>query len=164
FIMSFINLFRSLAARSRRASARRSRPQPTPRRRNTRPLRIEPLEDRCMLSATLVADINPFSIGSIPTNLTDVNGTLFFMPPDGSGRQLYHSDGTEAGTVLVKDFGNNAYVANFTNVNGELFFIASEQGNGGELWESDGTEAGTHVVKVIRPGVGSNPSYLTNVN
>ena len=110
--MSFTNLFGSLAAHFRRASARRSRPQPTPRRRNMRPLRIEPLEDRCLLSATLVADINPFSIGSIPTNLTDVNGTLFFMATDGLGRQLYQSDGTEAGTVLLKEFGNNAYVAN----------------------------------------------------
>src|SRR5262249_34402988 len=154
----------SLAARSRRAPARRSRPQPTRRPRSARPLRVECLEDRCLLSATLVADINPFSVGSSPTNLTDVNGTLFFMATDGSGRELWKSDGTAAGTVLVKAFGSNAYPGNFTNVNGELFFTASE-GTGGELWESDGTAAGTHLVTVIRPGsVGSNPSYLTNVN
>jgi ELWxxDGT repeat protein len=126
---------------------------------------LEPLETRYLLSATLVTDINPFSVGSIPTNLTDVNGTLFFMATDGSGRELWKSDGTDAGTVLVRAFGSSAYVANFTNVNGDLYFTASDQGTGLELWKSDGTEGGTHIVTAIRPGrVGSDPSYLTNVN
>ena len=35
---------------------------------------------------------------------TDVNGTLFFTSfESGSGRELWKSDGTAAGTVLVKD-------------------------------------------------------------
>ena len=34
----------------------------------------------------------------------DVNGTLFFAADDGGhGRELWKSDGTAAGTVLVKD-------------------------------------------------------------
>ena len=39
-----------------------------------------------------------------PSDLTDVGGTLFFTADDGThGRELWKSDGTRAGTVLVKD-------------------------------------------------------------
>ena len=40
----------------------------------------------------------------VPSNLTNVNGTLFFAAQDGEhGRELWKSDGTAAGTMLVKD-------------------------------------------------------------
>ena len=39
-----------------------------------------------------------------PSSLTGVGGTLFFTADDGiHGRELWKSDGTKAGTVLVKD-------------------------------------------------------------
>ena len=38
------------------------------------------------------------------SDLGDVGGTLFFTADDGiHGRELWTSDGTEEGTVLVKD-------------------------------------------------------------
>ena len=61
-------------------------------------------------SAVLFADINQtptgddFEASSSPADLTDVNGTLFFRADDGTnGSELWKSDGTLAGTVLVKD-------------------------------------------------------------
>ena len=40
----------------------------------------------------------------LPAVSTNVNGTLFFAANDGThGRELWKSDGTAAGTVLVKD-------------------------------------------------------------
>ena len=47
----------------------------------------------------------PQPLGSSnPPALTDVNGTLYFNADDGvHGHELWKSDGTEAGTVLVKD-------------------------------------------------------------
>src|SRR5262245_22038625 len=73
------------------------------RRRSTFKPRLEALEDRFVpasgLSASLVADIVPGSDSSNPSGLTNVNGTLYFSTVDG----LYKSDGTAAGTVLVKD-------------------------------------------------------------
>jgi len=51
----------------------------------------------------MVKDINPGSGSSYPDYLTDVNGTLFFTASDGaSGQELWRTDATEAGTVLVK--------------------------------------------------------------
>jgi len=104
-----------------------------------------------------------------PSNLTNVNGTLFFSRFDGTrGAELWKSDGTEAGTVLVKDIqpgSDGAYPGGLTNVNGTLFFRANDGTTGSELWKSDGTEAGTVLVKDIRPGSGGTlPMNLTNVN
>ena len=65
-----------------------------------------------------------------PDFLTDVNGTVFFVADDGAhGRELWKSDGTAAGTVLLRDIrsggeGSNPYY--LTNVNGTLFFEADD--------------------------------------
>ncbi len=82
--------------------------------------------------------------------------------------ELWKSDGTSAGTIMVKDINPgpaNSGIGYLTNVNNVLFFVANDGINGSELWKSDGTAAGTAMVKDIRPGImGSNPSYLVNVN
>ena len=45
-----------------------------------------------------------FYNGSDPANMTNVNGTLFFRANDGShGPELWKSNGTTGGTVMVKD-------------------------------------------------------------
>ena len=101
----------------------------------------------------LVKDIYP-GLGLVPNSsnphdLIDVNGTLFFTAWDGvHGNELWKSDGTEAGTVMVKDMipGTEGASSAVANVNGSLFFIASN-GVRGELWKTDGTEAGTVMVK-----------------
>jgi ELWxxDGT repeat protein len=97
--------------------------------------------------------------GSNPSGLTAVDGTLFFSAFDDSrGEELWKSDGTEAGTVLVKDIepgpGDSSPV-HLTNVNGILFFSAFDDAHGFELWKSDGTKAGTVLVKDIEPGPGA---------
>ena len=47
---------------------------------------------------------NPHDLASNPNDMTDVGGTLFFVADDGvHGEELWKTDGTTAGTVLVKD-------------------------------------------------------------
>jgi len=96
--------------------------------------------------------------GSIPGGFTVFNTALYFSAFDGtSGFELWRSDGTEAGTVRVKDInpgpgGSSPF--GFTVLNNALYFSADDGTNGFELWKSDGTEAGTVRVKVIsRVGV-----------
>src|SRR5262249_22645062 len=92
--------------------------------------------------------------------LTNVNGTVYFAANDGTtGRELWKSDGTAAGTILVKDIwpgASGSYPYSLTSVNGTLFMQASDGTTGGYLWKSDGTPAGTVLVKDILPGRGGS--------
>ncbi len=85
-----------------------------------------------------------------------------------NGSELWKSDGTAAGTVLVKDIrqGGSSSVPQFlTNVNGTLYFSANDGVKGSELWKSDGTVAGTVLVQDLNPGSnGAFPYYLTPIS
>jgi ELWxxDGT repeat protein len=111
---------------------------------------------------------------SRPGDLADVRGTLFFTADDGShGRELWKSDGTRAGTVLVADLtpgaagGYDARPTSLTAARRKLFFTVDDGTHGNELWTSDGTVAGTVLVKDINPtdddDSDNGPTYLTAV-
>ncbi|HEX7184795.1 MAG TPA: ELWxxDGT repeat protein, partial [Thermoanaerobaculia bacterium] len=101
-----------------------------------------------------------------PVHLTVAAGRLFFVADDGvHGLELWTSDGTAAGTVLVRDiyagFGS-ARPWQLTAAGGRLLFAAHEPVHGLELWQSDGTSAGTRLVQDLAPLSGSsNPDHLT---
>jgi ELWxxDGT repeat protein len=85
-----------------------------------------------------------------------------------NGNELWKSDGTAAGSVMVADIRPGSGSSNpsiLTNVGGTLFFTADDGLHGSELWKSDGTTAGTALINDINVGnTGSNPADLTNVN
>lgn len=119
----------------------------------------------------MVKDIFPgidnfqFANSSFPLYLTNFNNTLFFYANDSiHGYELWKSDGTEAGTVMVKDIyqgKENSLIEGFTLCNNTLFFKADDGVNGLELWKTDGTEQGTVMMKDIASGIfGANPNYL----
>ncbi len=108
----------------------------------------------------LIKDINPIggshylpqpTPGLLPW--AEVGDLLFFAADDGThGRELWKTDGTEAGTVLVKDINTQSGESDpgrMTSFQGQLFFVADDGTHGPELWRSDGTETGTALVKDI---------------
>jgi ELWxxDGT repeat protein len=103
-----------------------------------------------------VLDLNPSPLGSFPSHLTDVRGTLYFSADDGvHGKELWKSDGTAAGTVLVADIRpgpGSPYPERLTDVGDTLYFEADDGTHGDELWKSDGSPEGTVLVKDIRHG------------
>ncbi|MDP6512603.1 MAG: DUF5011 domain-containing protein [SAR202 cluster bacterium] len=122
----------------------------------------------------LVKDIFPGGANSESESFTDVGDTLFFAANDGitgsgfNGGELWKSDGTAAGTALIKDIRPGLLPSipyDLTVVGGTLFFRANDGINGFELWKSDGTNAGTLLVKDINPGSGNSfPLNLTSVD
>ncbi|MFN3403215.1 MAG: ELWxxDGT repeat protein [Cytophagaceae bacterium] len=120
----------------------------------------------------LLKDVYPGPTGGLTqfaSFLKDINGTLFFQANDGThGLELWVTDGTEAGTRMVKDINpgvDNSMFTNtnlLTNYNGKLVFTANNGTNGFELWTSDGTETGTYMVADINPGAGNgSPNFYT---
>ena len=82
--------------------------------------------------------------------------------------ELWISDGTTAGTKLVKDINPGTKSSGFRYsifYNGKLYFNANNGTDGDELWESDGTTDGTKLVKDIFSGANnSNPSNFVIYN
>ena len=114
----------------------------------------------------MVRDIRPASASSGLSNFVAVGGILFFTANDGSsGMELWKSDGTAAGTVIVRDINplGSASPQFLTAVGGTLFFFASDGVSGTELWKSDGTTAGTVQVKDINPGASGSIWGSVNV-
>ena len=102
----------------------------------------------------LLSKITPPGSGAVINRFADVNGSFFFdvRYPVAQSQgtlvdedQLWKSDGTPQGTVLLHDFifpGLNAAGVQFiTNVNGRAFFTIMTPSV--DLYRSDGTSAGT---------------------
>lgn len=127
----------------------------------------ESLEPRVLLAAQLVKDINTSPApGLFLGNVDSVGAIAYFVEHDGvDGAELWKTDGTTAGTQLVKDINPGpagSYPAGFTTMNGITYFSAGDGSSGNELWRTDGTAAGTWLVKDIRPGpTDSNPAEFT---
>lgn len=148
---------------SRRQAAQRR--QATLQRR--RGLTLESLETRQLLAADveLLGNLNPTPFSSEPSQLVSVGVETFFTARTATGTTaLWKTDGTSAGTSLVKDFGDTVrQPRSLTNVAGTVFFNNYDE-NGYELWKSDGTAAGTVRVADIAEGqAGSYPQELTAV-
>ena len=92
-------------------------------------------------------DIKVFAKILVDTDLTAVGNTLYFSAYDGTkggSKQLWKSDGTKGGTVMVKDIGTST-PSSLTAVGDTLYFGTVTDKIVYELWKSDDT--GTVKVK-----------------
>ena len=118
-------------------------------------------------TAWMVENIAPAGTSSFPNRLTAVGNTLFFIANNGqNGYELWKSNGTSSGTVMVKDIYSQQAYSNpnyLTEMGGTLYFSAMDTTNNGhQLWKSDGTESGTVMVTAINSGGTANPGIHTD--
>ncbi len=156
--------------------------------------------DGTAAGTVLVKDINPAMDlpwpgggptprSSSPAHLAAYNGAVYFQADDGvNGVELWKSDGTAKGTVLLKDIWpgsttpvlppppqplgpggapkvpNSSAPANFTVHQGLLYFTATDGANGTALWSTDGMKAGTRLAASARtPGAGVSPGGFSAI-
>lgn len=109
-----------------------------------------------------------------------VNNEIFFFLKANNRTQLWKSDGTESGTVIVKDIdaelfnlpGNNQEKTRSIAIDNKLYFFLSKPNYitgkyEGNLWKSDGSSAGTVLTKQvlnITAIYGITLNSLTNFN
>jgi len=108
----------------------------------------------------------PDGTGLRASDLTVFQGAFYFFATTATARGLWRSDGTPAGTALVKEFPGfelaSRRLAYMTTAFGHLWFGADDGIHGFEPWQSDGTTAGTVMVRDIIPGAdGSSPALFT---
>ncbi len=123
--------------------------------------------------------INPGSGSAQIERLTNVNGQLYFRANDGTnGEELWRvnsggfvemvEDGIAGGGI--NPGSGNAMPRSLTNVNGILYFTASDGTTGTELWTINAVGQAQLVEDSIpgggiNPGfAGSSPNWLTNAN
>ena len=105
-------------------------------RRNSKyTARIEPLEPRRMLAATVIAEFVPQPWWG-PNRIRAAGNLHLFTMDVGEERQVWVTDGTSAGTHMLPGTGD--YPADFVAYKGAAFFFA-----GDALWRTDGSAAGT---------------------
>ncbi len=127
----------------------------------------------------LLKDVRLGLEGSDPQHFTDVDGTVFFVASGTTPKEIWKTDGTQAGTVKVRATVS-VYVplppglilgpSELTAAGGRLFFrlvddLFSQGVFGDELGVSDGTSEGTGLLKDIWPGPsGSGPHALAEAH
>src|SRR5215470_13328495 len=86
---------------------------------------------------------------SNPAGFVSVGALTYFAADDGTDPSaLWRTDGTSAGTLIVRDAGGQPALANLGQtavVGADLFFLDPA----GKLWKTDGTPTGTVMVSAL---------------
>ncbi len=93
------------------------------------------------------------TVGSSPADLTVVNNKLYFTANDGTGKCLWVTDGTAAGTrKLATGAVADPKVSNLVALNGKLYFTADDGTGMRKIWSTAGAAA------VVEPW---SPSFIS---
>jgi len=104
----------------------------------------------------MVKDIHATGSSS-PNHITSIRDTVYFWADDGAlDHELWKTDGTAEGTVLVKDICPDGVLPTlggpFVEMSGMAYFGACDGVHGAELWRTNGTASGTYMVRDSCPG------------
>ncbi len=96
--------------------------------------------------------------------LDHTNYNVFIADDGQNGAELWHTNGLEADTRLLKELNTIGHSAatGFTQVGSNIYFRADDGINGVELWKYDGTSVS--LVKDINPDGNSNPIGFVDFN
>ncbi|HEX4955197.1 MAG TPA: ELWxxDGT repeat protein [Thermoanaerobaculia bacterium] len=91
--------------------------------------------------------------------------TLFASHDPAHGIELWATDGTVGGTMLLEDVFPGAlnglgFPGSAIGADGRVYFVADDGPHGPEIWASDGTAAGTQLVVEVTPGNPTSPPDL----
>lgn len=129
--------------------------------------------DGTAAGTTMVKDINPGTSDAFPIPLfgadeprfVELNGLVYFVAAhDVHGYELWSSDGTEAGTLLVGETVpglDSADIGALTVAGGRLYFPGYSLAEGRELWTSDGTTV-TRSADVAPGPYSSTPDQISS--
>lgn len=125
-------------------------------------------------------EIKPFTSNDAAGRLYVFGGNVYFIKKNVNGSQvneeLWKTDGTEAGTVLLKELlpyttTDAGYIQNnsFYIHNSAFYFYVDQENLFGEtekllLWKSDGTVAGTVNIKTYQAPSGEEQTIDDNLN
>ena len=113
----------------------------------------------------LVADIVAGSGDGDPYSLTPFNGRLYFVADDGTGADLFVSDGSVgSATNLDLNPTGTSDPYGFTVIGNTLYFAATNGVDGSELWSITGSGAPTMVTDLETGAGNSYPSRYTLFN
>lgn len=122
----------------------------------TSSMQFEMLEQRHLFAADLIKDINTNQDSSSLQGLmqgfhsSSNVGYYSYSTPE-TGYEVWRTDGTPAGTQLLKDIepgAGDSFPNTFFEFQGNTYFIAAVNGSN-LLWRTDGTEVGTYPISTI---------------
>ncbi|HYV95229.1 MAG TPA: hypothetical protein VE978_25870, partial [Chitinophagales bacterium] len=113
--------------------------------------------------------INPYG-SSEPNQLLKLQDHLYLFTATNPsiGVELYATDGSQAGTFLLKDINpgvGNSFINSFTRINDTVCIFEANDGStnhGSEVWRSNGTPSGTYMVEDLTPGPSSTNFNISN--
>lgn len=112
----------------------------------------------------MVYEFVPGNVGGNPTTMRRLGNRIYFGAGTLDDAGLWSSDGTAAGTQLVKGgflrFELGRGVEPDFDPEGFFFARAMDGAHGREIWVTDGTAGGTQLVKDIRPGIHTSLSSV----